>query len=429
MISSWLADTVLFASLVLSVGAYVFVSKREASFINILTPSFIISIPAYYLLPLFFAHVFGNDASPYAYIYVYSTLAVENICFAYAYTRPSRGLIRLPLRYSYNNFALLSFVFLGLSVLTYIPILLQFPEYILDPRQIYAHTRTGFGVNFYISSTLAYFAVILIQFSQKSRWVKGFVVLTATAMLSLHGSKGQVLFLALLLALYQIYVKKHKLKFLPALAVSVGLGVLMLLLFAAAMTLGDSASDALEAVSQYSDYTRNAMMLIDSHFPLQYGRLTFEAQTVARVPRVLMPGKPKNFGGLYLDDQFYPDAIDQDQGAPDFGIGVQYADFGIFAIAYLALFAMLRGWLARVFVNRLSYSGHPADFFLVAFLAGISLFPVGAVGWMLPEALIAAFCLRFASTLGASKVYRERVTTRPVLIPPMMPQPGRARNA
>ena len=417
MISALFADTVLVASLIVSLVAYVQVSKRDGSYLNVMTPAFVIGIPAYYLLPLFFTHVFGTKASPYAYVYVYATLAVQNVAFAYAYTRPTRRLIRLPFRYSYGNFDQLSFAFLGLSVLMYAPVLLQFPEYLLDPRQIYTHTRTGFGVNFYISSTLAYLAVILIQFSGRSRWVKGFVILVAAAVLSLHGSKGQMLSLVLLFALFEVYVGRRKLRLLPSLFAGVGLSFLLFLLFAATMALGDSPAEALEAISQYSDYTQNAMLLIDSHFPLQYGRLTMEAQIIGRIPRLLMPNKPRNFGGLYLDDVFYPEAMDADAGPPDFGVGVQYADFGALAIVYLAVFAMLRGWLARVFVSRLSYSRHPSDFVLVAFLAEISLFPVGAVGWLLPEALTVAFFLRFVSCFGAGKVYRERIRTKLPFVP------------
>ena len=417
MISSSLADAVLLVSLSVSLITYVFVSRREGSYVNILTPTLITSIPAYYLLPLFFTHVFGNDASVFAYIYVYMTLAAENLAFVYAYTRPSRRLLRLPLRYSYSNFDFLSFALLGLAVLMYLPVVLEFPEYLLNPRQIYMHTRTGFGVNFYISSTLAYLAVILIQFSGRSRWVKGFVILVAGVVLSLHGSKAQMFSLVLLLVLFQVYVRRRAFKLLPSLIAGIGLGFFLLLLFAASMALGDSTAEALEAISQYSDYTRNAMMVIDSHMPLQYGRLTVEAQVIGRIPRVLMPNKPKNFGGLYLDDQFYPESIDADIGAPDFGVGVQYADFGVLAIVYIAFFAMVKGWLARVFVSRLRYTRHPADFFFVAFLAEISLIPVGAVGWLVPEALIVVLFLRYTSCFGADRVYRERLTVKGVFAP------------
>jgi hypothetical protein len=413
MISLWLANTILIASLIVSVSSYLFVSWRDGSYLNILTPSFVVIIPAYYLLPLFFAQVFGNEASPYAYIYVYTTLAVENVAFAYAYTRPVKKLIRLPFGYSYKNFGWLSFGALGLAVLTYVPILMEFPEYIRDPRQIYTHTRTGFGINFYTSSVLAYLAVILILFSGWPRLVKGIVILASGAVLALHGSKGQVLSLVLLFALFEVYVKMRRVKLLPAVLAGAALGFFALLLMVATMTLGESPAEVLESVSSYSDYTRNAMMLIDSNFPVQYGRLTLESQIIGRIPRALMPSKPKNFGGLYLDEWFFPQSVDEDAGSPDFGIGMQYADFGVLAIVYLSLFSILRGWMARVFVNRLSVSDHPSDFVLVAFLADIALIPVGGIGWLLPETLFIVLLLRFASTFGADKIYRERIRFRP----------------
>jgi len=413
MISFALADTVLMASLIVSLYAYVVVSKWEGSYLNIMSLSFLVHIPAYYLLPLFFTHVFGTAASPYAYIYVYATVALENVLFAYAYTRPTRKPIRVPLRYAHCNFGALSFAFLGLAVLMYAPILLQFPEYLLDPRQLYTHTRTGFGVNSYISGTFAYLAVILIQFTGRSRWTKGFVILVAGAVLALHGSKGLMLSFVFLLVLFEVYVSGRKLKFLPSLFAGAGLSFFLFLLFAATMYVGDSPVEALEAISQYSDYTRNGMLVIDSHFPLQYGRIALEGQTIALIPRVLMPSKPKVFGAMYLDEEFYPEYMDRDEGVPDLGIGVQYADFGALAIVYLAVFGALKGWLARIFVHRLSFSRHPGDFFLVAFLADLSVFPIGGVGWLLPEALVVAAFLFFASRIGAKKVCRERIIFRP----------------
>jgi hypothetical protein len=405
-------DVVLFVSLAISLGAYVTVSEREGSYLNILTPSFLIGIPAYYLLPLFFTHFVGNDASTYAYCYVYATIATENLAFTYAYLRPTRRLIRLPFRFSYHNFRTLALLSLGLGFLMYLPILAKFPEYILSPRQFYEQTRTGFGVSFYISSTLAYLAVIFIQFSECSRRLKWSVILAAFLLLTLHGSKGQIMSLLFLLALYEVYVHRIKARLVPSLIVIGILSVLMLALFAFTMSLDQDPVDALQAISEYSDYTRNGMLVIDSHFPLQYGRLTLEGHVFGRIPRVLMPSKPKTFGALYLDEQFFPGSIDRDTGAPDFGMGVQYADFGAFAIVYLVFFAVIRGWLARVFILRLRATRHPADFLMVAFLANVSVFPVGGVGWLLPETLLAAIMFRSASCVGARKIYHERIAYR-----------------
>jgi hypothetical protein len=413
MISTPLADTVLVISLAVSLLTYIQVSRRDGSYLNILTPAFVINIPAYYLLPLFYTHVMGNDGSPYAYIYVYATLALENVAFAYFYRRPTKTLLRFPVAYSYGNFFRLAVIFTAVAFLMYLPVLIQFRAYLLDPRQIYRETRTGFGINFYVSNVFAYLAIILALFSKRSWLSNVAVILAATLLVSMHGSKGLVLNVVFLVALFVVYVAQRKVGLFPSLLAGLAIGFLALALFAATMALGDNAFDILQSVSEYSDYTRNGMLVIDSKMPLQYGRLTMEANIIGRIPRALMPGKPKNFGYLYLADVFFPESFDQDAGAPDFGIGVQYADFGIFAVVYLAAFAALRGWLARVFVNRLRLTRHPADFYLLAFFANISLFSVGGVGWLLPEALTVAAFLCIASRIGSKKVYRERIVSKP----------------
>jgi len=410
------------ASLVIVVVAYFVLSKHEGSNINILTPSLVMAIPAYYLLPFVYFRLFGAEGSTYAHFYVYSALAVEPLAFVYAYTRTEDRLMRLPGVSSYCNFGRVSMLCLSIGVLLYAPVLIQFREFIFDPRQIYTQTRTGFGIQAFASSTLAYLAVILILFSKRSKTVKIFTILLATGLLSLHGSKGQVLSVISILLLYYVYVLGRKVTFARSMIVYVCTGIAVLLLFAATMSLGENAADALEAISRYSDYTRNAMLVIDSHYPLQYGRLTIESNTLGIVPRQLMPNKPKNFGTFALAEEFYPEWFDADTGSPAFGVGVQYADFGVLSILYLGIMAALKGWLARVFVNRLAFTKHPADFFMLVFLADISVFPTG-VGWLLPEALLVAVFLRWVSRIGARKVYRE-CPQGAVLLEPRMLRPA-----
>jgi hypothetical protein len=402
------AITAITISLLISLLAYRRLSKHEGTYINILTPSFLIAIPAYYLLPLLYLYLAGTNASSYAYWYVFATLAAENVAFVYAYVRTGKKVIKLPFRSSNRNFAVLSVTFLCLGTLTYLPLLLKFREYLLDPRQIYVQTRTGFGTEFFISSTLAFIAIIFILFSERSWVTKSIVTLGAFLLLSLHGSKAQALAVPLLLLLFWVYAKGLRIRPAFAAASLLLIAVFAVLLFAATMSLEGSLGDALEEISSYSDYTRNAMLVIDSNLPLQYGRLTFEANTTAIVPRALSPHKPKNFGPFYLAEQFYPQSFDADQGAPAFGVGIQYADFGYLAIVYVILTSILKGWLARCFVNRLAFTKHPADFFMVAFLADIPLFPLG-VGWLLPEAIAVTLVLRFLSTLGAKKTYLEHL--------------------
>jgi hypothetical protein len=128
-----------------------------------------------------------------------------------------------------------------------------------------------------------------------------------------------------------------------------------------------------------------------------------------------MPDKSKDYGAFYLDAELYPFEMELDQGVPDFGIGVQYADFGELAIVYLPLLNVLRGWSARVFVSRLKQTRHPADLIILAFRADVMLLTVG-IGWPFAETLFLALCQRLASTMGADEVYRERIEfTRPAL--------------
>jgi hypothetical protein len=402
------ADMAVFISLAASLAAYWLVARREHSFLNIMTPDYLVAIPATYILPIIYVHLFGQEGSTFAFVYVYATMAVENLVFALVYIRRSNKTIALPFRFSYRNFLPLAIVFLVLAFLLYLPILMQFPELLLDPRQIYAHTRVGYGSYFFVSATLADLSVIFALFSKQSWRIKAALIGGALIVLSLHGSKGQVLAVFLLWALYEVYARRRKVRFFYAAVAILAMAILIIGLFIATAGLAETAADAIEGVAGYSDYTRNAMLVIDQKFPLQYGRITLEGNLYALVPRTLFPDKPKNFGPFRLAEEYHPKAFDSEEGAPAFGIGIQYADFGLFAIVYLAAFAAFRGWLARTFVDRLRQTNHPGDFVMVAFLAGMSLFPVGT-GWLLPETIALVFVVRFLSSMGGGPVYRELV--------------------
>jgi len=412
MISVGLADAVMLCSLAIAIGAYIFVSRREGSYVNILTPSALVGIPAFYLLPLIYIHLFQPEGTAYAYEYIYATLAVQNIAFAYFYIRTNGKLIRLPFRFGRANFWAFSIVCVILAGLVYVPILLEFPQYILNPRQIYAETRTGFGASSFTSATLAFLGVIFVLFSDRSRLRKGLVIAAALVVLSLHGSKGQILEAVFFMLFYFLYVKGKRFSLGAAVIGAAFVSGTVLLLFAASMTLGESPMEVVQSISEYSDYTRNDMLVIDSHLPPQFGRLVLESNTISVIPRVLMPSKPKNFGAFYLAEEFFPERFDADTGAPAFAIGVHYADFGWLAIVYLGCFSALTGWLARISVNRLRITHHPADLILVAFMADVTLFPVGGGGWFFPETLLVVLLVRYISCFGADTVYREHVSAR-----------------
>ncbi|HET7213198.1 MAG TPA: hypothetical protein VFL79_06410 [Terriglobia bacterium] len=395
-------------SLAVTCACYLWLSRREGSYLNILTPSFLINVPAYYLLPLVFVGftgtLFGAEYSSYAYAYVYATLALESVGFVAAYLWTGKRVVRLPFATGYRKFSKIALICLGLGMAAYLPVLLEFRQFIFDPRQIYRLTRTGYGLESYVSAFLALLAVVFILFARCRRRTKILVVAAASGLLMLHGSKGQVLMVAFLIMLFEVYVRGRKLSPLRALVAGAAVAVVLLGLFAATMNLGSDSSSTIEKISSYSDYTRNAMLVIDSRMPAQHGRLTFQANFYSAIPRAFMPNKPKDFGTFYLAKKFYPEWFYSDTGSPAFGIGLQYADFGAFAIVYLLFFALLEGWLARIFVNRLKVTKHPADFVVMAFLAGVSIMPFGGVGWLFPEIIVVAFAMRYVSRIGARPV-------------------------
>lgn len=90
MISLHSADAIILTSLAVQLLAYWLVARCEGSFLNILTPSYLSGIPASFLLPAISAHLFGTEGSPFAFVYVYATMAVEGLVFALVYIKQSK---------------------------------------------------------------------------------------------------------------------------------------------------------------------------------------------------------------------------------------------------------------------------------------------------------------------------------------------------
>ena len=170
-----------------------------------------------------------------------------------------------------------------------------------------------------------------------------------------------------------------------------------------AFSTGISADNLLSNFISYSDYTRNAMMVIDDDRPALYGRLTFEDMLWARVPRQLVPSKPKDFGTFYLAKLYYPEWFESDTGSPTFGIGVTYADFKEVTIIYLVMSYALIALLLKIFILRTKRYRHPCDFVMLLFFSGVALIPLGA-GYLLPEHILMA--------LGLSILLRLTLTSR-----------------
>lgn len=61
----------------------------------------------------------------------------------------------------------------------------------------------------------------------------------------------------------------------------------------------------IENMAEYSDYTRNAVLVASSNFDFMYGKLLMESEVYSRIPRAIWPDKPEDFGALYLAKVFF----------------------------------------------------------------------------------------------------------------------------
>lgn len=402
-------------ALIAALASYALVSYRDRSLVNVLTPRYLIVIPAHFVIELIVLRSYGLTASTFAYVFVYTTYALQDLTVALAYccwprvALPFATVRRQPYR-------LLGVVLVLAAWAVYAPVLLAYRDYVFSPRAIYTtEIAAGYGPLFFISDLLANLAFALILLWRgRPRGMASFGFVACTLLAVLHGSKGQMLLPFFQAMIFYVYGSNRRVGPVRFLGFAGGFAGGMTLLFVFTLGVagvafsnleGWNASDLIDAVAQYSDYNRNAMLVIDEHMDPTYGRLTYENQVYSRIPRSLFPEKPKNLGSLWLDDQFYPYQFAFLAGRPDFGIGVQYADFNILAMPYLVLWAALTGVFLRVAVDRFRASGSPGAFIMLLFFADVPLISIGATLYPLPEHLLLGLALNFGLrlTLGAPR--------------------------
>jgi hypothetical protein len=374
----------LIISLLLILWAYAIVSRKDGSMLNWLTPAVALGIPAHFLFPYLYTLFFQTDASLYSQIYCYACYVAMIVVSALVYRWikfPALGWRgpRPETRWAH-------WIILGLSLLVFAPVLIQFRAQLLDPRSIYQETRGGYGLTFFGSAALLDIAVILFLFRKSHNIILDslFWILTIASCLE-HGSKGQLLTFFWIWLLYKVYVERRSFRVLQAARIAV---------FGAFAVVGSfllfgnaQLAELIESVSKYADYNRNAALVIDDpNRPLYFGQLAIEDEFYSRIPRAIFPNKPTLFGAFRLIHYYFPDAA-SDDWAPDFGMGFPYADFGPLAIFYVALCAMLGGMGCSIFIHKLRTDPNPGNLTMLVFFAGVSFLPTG-IGYMLPEHLV-----------------------------------------
>jgi hypothetical protein len=396
-----LEEAVIWTALAISLISYALICYRDRSLINVATPTFFLWVPIRYLLELFYLSSNRPTFSTFAYVFVYGTYALCDITFALSYCclRPSKRLcLSLASRSPYRILAL---ILLIASWVLYAPVLWQFAGLLATPRQIYylTQTRSGWGPVFFGSDFLLNLGfALLLLWPNRPRGLATVGFLSCIALALLHGTKGEILTPMWEALLFRVYYRGRR---VGAAAFSAYMGSFLAtvgLLFIITFDPGDMAGfavlrnipDFIGAIADYSDYNRNAMLVIDSNMKPTYGYLTFQNILYARVPRFLYPQKPIDYGSFYLDEEFYPQLLSVGGNVPDFSIGTQYLDFGSLSILYLIFWAALTGWLLRVFVDRFQVATSPDAFVMLLFFAGVPMITMGSSTYLLPEHLILA---------------------------------------
>ena len=382
--------SVMLFSLFLILFSYGLVCWHEKSFVHYLTPTASLLVVGSYMLPWAYMEIFGPFGSLYAYFYYYAaqSVTVFTSAIVYCYLRAPRigwKPDRVPVR-------TMHWALLLLSVLAFAPILIKYSSLISNPREIYQETRSGGGIYYFTSSFILDLAFAFFLFAKNRRAAPSVLFIAAVALLSLlHGSKGQLLSFFWFWIIYTIYVEQKRFPLRKALATLLFPIVLIPIFFI--LFQGASLGNLFISLVQYSDYPRNAMLVIDDKsLDYKYGLFTIETTLYSRIPRGIFPSKPKQFGPFELAARYFSQGVWEDIGSPDFSIGLQYYDFGPFAILYLMAWSAISTFLLKGIIEKLKEGPSRANYVLVAFFVTGGFIPIG-VSYTLPEHFILAYLL------------------------------------
>jgi oligosaccharide repeat unit polymerase len=399
---TYIVYAVIFIAALFYIFTYAMIVKYEKSYFNVLVPVIFFQVPVYFVLEPLNIALNGLQGSVFAYSYAYACYIVQFCVFAvaYRYVKPidSRFINSIADFRKNNDVKYFHIFLLSVSCFLMLPILYEYRDMLATPRKIYENTRSGYGIFLFTTALLNNLAFIVFLFNKRKTFFGSiifFVFLLAN--IYFHGSKGQFITIVMIYFAYITYVLGRKMggkKFLVNFGIA---SAFLVSLFAVFTAKQSNLVEMAVNISSYSDYTRNGNKVIDSDFPLQYGRLVVEQNLYSRLPRVIYPEKPKDFGYFLLAKTFYPEWFENDTGSPAFGMGGVWADFGIFAIVYFFAWAFVLGVIFKTLVVKLKKTANMGIFILVLFFMGIELIPLGA-GYLVVEHLFLAIILSLFSS-------------------------------
>jgi hypothetical protein len=342
------------------------------------------------VLELVYLSVYPQAGSTYGYLIVYLLYSLELTGLVAGYLVIRRSAIVKLIRVDHIPGYLAWFI-LFLAFTIYLPVLLEFSNFILQPREIYMRTRTGYGLNYFGSLFFANLAFLIFLFYRGGGILGRLVFLGVLFfVIGMHGSKGAFVTIFLIYLLFLVYIKKINQSLKRTVYYGAVFSATMVTLFY--FTLPESMkAEFLKGIVNYSDYSRHAIMVVDQPPDVTYGRLIFEDNIVSLVPRAVFPEKPKDFGSFFLSKHYFPEWFYGDTGSPAFGVGTYYADFREASLVVIFFVSFAIGSFIKIFLNRVVKFQSPSDFIMLIFFAGVPLLNLGTGYLVIPHFAIVLF--------------------------------------
>jgi len=392
---------IIVVSCLLQLGIFIAFSIVEKTAVNVLVYSFLVGLPINFILPFFRIQLLGPSGSTFGYLVAFFTLNLMTACLIAGYWMSRKVEVRLFPAYAKRCPPIIVACFFVVSILLYLPILRESSislanpaDWLLQARETYKSTRQGYGLFVFGSELLLLSGVVLALFSTSLR--RQIVVCAfACCLCLLFGSKRNVVVILCLLLLHSVYISGHRISFSRFLPIATVAVTLLLAFFyfasfgqAARSRDGRSQARALfERVVNYSDLTDNVVMVIDhcNSVPIAGGRIAWEQWFWGRIPRKLYPAKPEVFGVRRIASEFFPEEVSEEYFSPNFGIGIEFRDWGMLAVPLLAMFSFAKGAFLRVVVTSCSSHSDIGSFVVLAFLCGVPVLGIGGVNGLLLE--------------------------------------------
>ena len=365
-------------------AVFIWFSIRVGNFANAITPSLIAFFPAYFIFECIYLFWVENDEHWLEYVFIYTCALLLIVSFVVGYMMIPGSFTKVKRVYVYNpRYLHCSIIFTIAAVFLYLPVLIEYKQYILYPRVIYELTRSGYGHLFYSSLLAGMLAVVFSFYSlSRARWVSILLLVVNVVFILLHGNKTPLLNLIVAWLFFYSYVLGNAISMKKMFYVVAIISCFIFLFFY--LTFNSELSIVLLNMAYYADYNRNAFLLMNGNIDFGFGKYIVESQVFSRLPRFLYPDKPEFFGYLELAKSVFPNKTEENVGVPSFGLGEYYADFGYFSLLVIPVVGFFKGVLTGYVKKLLDKQGDVYYLLIFLFLSGVTFIPLGS-GWLFYE--------------------------------------------